>query len=519
MTNISRRRLLVVGGLSSATVLGARTPAGGTENQIVLPRIPKLPSGLFKLGVASGDPLPDSVVLWTRLAPDPIRGGGMPNRTVPVQWEIASDEQFRQRVQAGTASALPELGHSVHVETRGLRPDAWYFYRFRVGTEISPVGRTRTAPASGAATSRLRFAVASCQNYQHGYYVAHRDLARQNLDFVAFLGDYIYESGPSSTAVRRHEGTGEPFTLAEYRNRYARYRTDADLRAAHAAFPWIVTLDDHEVDNDWAAAVPQDPDKQSPSAFAARRAAAFQAWYEHMPVRQSTRPNVTRMQVYRRFEWGTLARIHVLDTRQYRTDQATTPAQADDPARTMTGAAQERWLTGGLTTGSQRWNIIANQTPVAQTDEVAGPEQVLWMDPWDGYRVQRRRLMELMGTSQVANPLVVTGDRHWTMACDLKPDFNRAGSPVVASELVATSITSNGDEDQAAWHRRWDPVIRESPHWKYGDGRRGYLLCDVDRTRTLATQRVVNTVVSNAGVASQGEQFVVQAGRKGIQLA
>lgn len=522
MPNISRRNLLVVGGLSGAALLGSQTPASGSGRVVPPPTgppVPKLPSGLFQLGVASGDPLPDSVVLWTRLARDPIHGGGMPNQNISVQWEIATDSRFGQRVQSGVSIARPDLGHSVHVETRGLRPNSWYYYRFRVGTDISPVGRTRTAPAYGTNPGRVRFAIASCQNYQHGFFVAHRDLARQNLDFVAFLGDYIYESPVDAAAVRQHEGTHEPLTLTEYRNRYARYRTDADLRAAHANFPWIITLDDHEVDNDWAAAVPQDPDKQSPSAFAARRAAAFQAWYEHMPVRQSSRPNSTRMQVYRRFEWGELARIHVLDTRQYRTDQATTPAQADDPARTMTGAAQERWLTDGLTTGTQRWNIVANQTPVAQTDQKAGPEQVLWTDPWDGYRVQRKRLMELMGTSRVSNPLVITGDRHWTMAADLKPDFNREGSPVVASELVGTSITSNGDEDQAAWHRTWDPIIRESPHWKYGDSRRGYMLCDVDGTRALATQRVMSTVRSASGTASAGEQFVVHAGKKGLERA
>ncbi|MEQ7126833.1 alkaline phosphatase D family protein [Actinopolymorpha sp. B11F2] len=538
MSELSRRRLLTLGGVSVGAALTGVVPAFGTASAApvrqsagrIAATTPSrfaapgavtrsLPTDLFGLGVASGDPWPDSVVLWTRLAPDPLEGGGMPDRAIPVEWEIATDERFRRSVRRGTAHARPEFGHSVHVEPGGLRAGSEYFYRFRAGTEVSSVGRTRTAPAAGTSPRRLRLAYASCQNYQQGFYVAHRDLAEQDLDLVAFLGDYIYESPPSDTGVRRHEGEGEPFSLVEYRNRYARYKTDADLRAAHAACPWIVTFDDHEVDNDWAGPVPQDPDQQAPEEFRERRAAAFQAWYEHMPVRRSVAPEGASIQAYRRFSWGDLARIHVLDTRQYRSDQPTTPDEADDPARTMTGSDQEAWLVGGLTSGRQRWNLLANQAPMAQTDRKAGPEQVLWTDPWDGYRAQRRRLFEVLGSSRVANPVVLTGDRHFTMACDLTTDFDDPEARVVGAEIVGTSISSGGDLAPADWHGTWDQIIAESPYWKYGDGRRGYVVCDVDREAIVATLRVASAVAVEDGSVSAAKRFVVEAGRRGVELS
>ena len=538
--DLSRRRLLTLGGLAAGALAAGTTPTAGTATAAPLPRgaalargvratrlagaptsvvVRRLPTDLFHLGVASGDPWPDSVVLWTRLAPDPLRGGGMPDLAAPVEWEIAGDETFRRPVRRGTALARPDAGHSVHVEPGGLRPDSEYFYRFRAGTEISPVGRTRTAPMPGAQPRRMRLAYASCQHYEQGYYVAHRDLAAQDVDVVAFLGDYIYEKATEGPRARRHEVSDEPYSLEDYRNRYARYKTDADLRAAHASAPWIMSFDDHEVDNDWAGPIPQDPDEQSPETFRARRVAAFQAWYEHMPVRRTAVPAGTSIQAYRRLEWGDLARIHVLDTRQYRTVPPATPDEADDPAGTMTGPAQERWLVDGLTTGRQAWNLVANQAPMAQTDQKAGPEQVLWTNPWDGYRAQRRRLLDVFGSAQVANPVVLTGDRHYTMACDLTTDFDDPESTPVAAEVVGTSVTSAGDLDQSEWHATWDPIIAESPYWKYGDGRRGYVVCDIDRDRVLATLRVVSKVGTRGGTVTSAERFVVESGRRGVEVA
>ncbi|MGW5363106.1 alkaline phosphatase D family protein [Actinopolymorpha pittospori] len=546
---LSRRRMLTAFGGVTVGVLftdraaahgASHTPpnatAGGTPTPAALPQsrafagasarrsLSELPAGgvpsdPFRLGVASGEPWPDSVVLWTRLAPEPLHGGGMPDRAVSVQWQVANDERFTRVVAAGTALARPAEAHSVHVEPEGLLPGRDYFYRFRAGREISPVGRTRTAPARHARPERLRVAVASCQHYQEGYFVAHRDLAEQDLDFVAFLGDYIYETKPLTKSVRRHQGEGEARTLADYRNRYAQYKADPDLRAAHASCPWIVTFDDHEVANDWSGDQPQDPRKESPTSFRARRAAALRAWYEHTPVRRTAAPRAGGIAAHRRFQWGDLARIHVLDTRQHRSPRAKSPRDYTDPDRTMTGAAQERWLLDGLNGGRQLWNLLANQVPMARTDRRAGPEQHLWADPWDGFQAQRARLLKALGAPRVANPVVLSGDRHFTMVCDLERDFDVPDSPVVATEIVGTSMTSGGDQDQAAWHRQWDRIIAESPYWKYGDARRGYVVCDVDRERLLATLRVASRVGDPDATVRADRKFVVQAGRRGLDTA
>ena len=339
--HVDRRRFLGLGAVGAAAVftsssgLLAPSTAGAapTRRQIVDP---------FTLGVASGEPTPDGVVLWTRLAPDPLHGGGMPAHRYPVQWQVATDERFRRIVAAGTEHALPELGHSVHAEVSGLRPASWYFYRFRFRGELSPVGRTKTAPAPGAATARTAFALTSCQQFTDGYYTAHRHMSEEDLDLVIQVGDYIYEGTGNPTQLRPHEGTTEPITLENYRNRHAQYKTDADLQACHAAFPWVVVLDDHEIDNNWADEVPQDPPAQPHDAFLARRAAAFQAYYEHMPLRRSSIPSGIDIQLYRRLTFGDLLDIHVLDTRQYRSDQD--QALRLDPTRTILGDEQEQWL-------------------------------------------------------------------------------------------------------------------------------------------------------------------------------
>ncbi|MFG2003310.1 alkaline phosphatase D family protein [Spirillospora sp. NPDC048911] len=488
---------------------GVRTAAGGP-----------LPTGLFTLGVASGDPEPDGVVLWTRLAPKPVEGGGMPDRNVVVRWEIAADERFQDVRRAGRALARPSLGHSVHVEVSGLSPDREYFYRFRAGTEISPAGRTRTAPSSYTDPRRLRFAFASCQSWQDGYYTAYEHLLKEDVAFVAFLGDYIYESPPSTSGVRTHEGTDEPSTLGQYRDRHAQYRTDPQLQAVHALCPWIVALDDHEVDNDWAGAVPQDPAKQLPEQFHDRRIAAFQAYYEHMPLRRGSMPHRLDMQLYRRFHFGRLLSLHVLDTRQYRSDQPADEQGASAPVATITGAAQERWLTRGLTRSDARWNVLANQVMIAQSDEAAGPGHAFgdW-DNWGGYLVQRARLMRLFGSGRVRNPVVVTGDRHATWASDLKLDFDDPASATVGAEIVGTSVSSGGDTDQTAFHRRWDPLRAENPHWKYWDGRRGYVVCDVESDRMTSRLRVVDTVRRQTGATIKtAAEFVVEAGKPGITV-
>src|SRR5829696_1759568 len=378
---MDRRGFLTLAGGGAATLAladalapAAALAADGRRARAAA-RATRVPPGPFTLGVASGDPLPDGVVLWTRLAPTPLDpGGGMPDAPVPVAYEVAADERFRRIVRRGSALARPAGAHTVHADVRGLRPGATYWYRFRAGGELSPTGRARTAPAAGARVRRARFATASCQNYQDGYYTAHQALAGEDLDFVVFLGDYIYEGRPNPAALRSHDGVAEPLTLDEYRSRHALYRSDPDLQAAHAAFPWVVTLDDHEVDNNWADDIPQDPGLQSPEAFRARRIAAFQAYWEHMPLRRAQAPRGPDMTLYRRLGWGDLLQLDVLDTRQYRSDQPTSLAGAEDPASTMLGAEQEAWLDRGLAGSSARWNALAQpRCSTSTTGTVTGP--------------------------------------------------------------------------------------------------------------------------------------------------
>lgn len=378
-SRVKRRQVLI----GTGAITGLALVNQLSSKAIAQPRFSAYP---FSLGVASGEPLPDGVVLWTRLAPDPLNGGGMQQQKVPVQWQVAADENMRQVVRAGVALATPELGHSVHVEVQGLRPARWYWYQFRVGNELSAIGRTRTAPRFGYATDKLRFAFASCQNWQSGYYTAYKYMVQEDLDLVVHLGDYIYEGGPSPTALRQHNGNGEPATLEEYRNRHALYKTDPNLQAAHAAFPWITTWDDHEVDNNYANDVPQDPERQSRAAFVDRRAAAYQAYYEHLPLRRFSLPTGPDMQLYRRLTFGNLAEFNVLDTRQYRSDQACGDgtrigcAEAFDPSRTITGSEQEQWLFQGLSKSPARWNILAQQVFMTQRDFDPEAEVRLSMD-------------------------------------------------------------------------------------------------------------------------------------------
>ncbi len=439
----------------------------------------------FQLGVASGEPLPNSVILWTRLAPSPLNGGGMPTVNVPVKWQIADDENMRRIIRSGTVMATPEFGHSVHVEAQGLRPATWYWYRFQVGNEVSPIGRTRTAPRFGSRTDEFRFAFASCQNWEQGYYAAYKHMAEEDLDLVVHLGDYIYEGRPNPQALRPHEGTDEPITLEQYRNRYAQYKSDPNLQAAHAAFPWIVTWDDHEVDNNWADEIPQDPEQQPREQFLKRRAAAFQAYYENMPLRRFSIPSGIDLQLYRRLTFGDLVEFNVLDTRQYRSNQPCNDRieprcpEAFDPSATMTGSEQEQWLFKGLDRSSARWNVLAQQIVFTQHDWTAGPESAFNIDAWDGYVVPRQRILDFLKQRRPSNPVVITGDTHSSWVSDLKADFNNPDSATVGTEFVGTSISSSfGASD------RIEAALPESPWVKYFNGRqRGYVRCDLNRDR------------------------------------
>ena len=345
---------------------------------------PRFVDDPFQLGVASGDPTSSGAVIWTRLAPRPLEpDGGMEARTT-VTWEVAEDEGFGRVARSGRVFAAPELAYSVHVDVDGLSPDRWYHHRFTAGDVQSPVGRLRTAPASGSVVP-LRFAVASCQHYETGYFTAFEHMAREDLDLVTHLGDYIYEYGGIGERVRRHAGL-EIRVLDDYRRRYAQYKMDPALQAAHARCPWIVTWDDHEVDNNYAAGVGENL-MESEEQVHARRAAAYQAWWEHMPVRVPHARSWADLTIVRAVDWGALARFSVLDTRQYRSDQecgdGLRPVPCGnlaDPARSMLGDAQERWLAEGLGNSDARWQVLAQQVMVAPFDNVAGDARNLSMD-------------------------------------------------------------------------------------------------------------------------------------------
>ncbi|KIF71783.1 alkaline phosphatase [Streptomyces sp. AcH 505] len=510
MPELTRRRLLAAGAAASGAVAASQlltAPAAGAAGRRPLAADP------FTLGVASGDPLTTAVVIWTRLAVDPLNGGGMPDSPVAVQWQVAQDQSFRKVVRRGVAIADPDLAHSVHVDVRGLEPGRVYWYRFRAGTYVSPAGRTRTIARD---PSKLRVALASCQNWQNGYFTPYADMREQEPDIVLFVGDYIYESAPTASAVRVHEGSGEPYSLLQYRNRYAQYKTDPDLLAMHAAAPWIVTFDDHEVDNDFAGDVPQDPAQQSHDAFVSRLTAAYQAYYEHMPVRASAVPNGPHLQMYRSFDFGRLARLNVLDTRQFRSDQTTTQAGAEDPAMTMLGAPQRAWLAGNLASSHARWNLTASQIMMAETDLLAGPGKEWFYDAWDGYQVERNDLLARF--RQVDNPVVLSGDRHLTMISDLKRDYADPGSAVVGAEFVGTSISSNGDQDATAFNAMWDPLRGDNPHWKVIDYHRGYHLFDIGERGIDAQVRVVGTVLKPQSASTTLSSLRVDAGRPGVHV-
>ncbi len=473
----------------------------------------------FTLGVASGDPLPNGVVLWTRLAPEPLDGGGMPMVNVEVAWEIAHDRAFSKVAGKGTAIARPELGHSVHVEADGLEPAREYFFRFRCGAEVSQTGRTKTAPAAGVAVDRLRFAVCGCSHYEAGLFTAFRHIAADLFDFVIHTGDYIYEGrdegGRSATTVRRHQGQ-EIYTLVDYRNRYALYKTDRDLMAAHASAPFIMTWDDHEVDNDYAGN--SDENATPPEVFLLRRAAAYQAYFESMPLRRQALPSGPDMLLYRRLYFGNLIDLSMLDTRQYRSPQVCGGGQAAceqafDPARTMVGAKQEQWLFDNLASARARWTVIGQQVPTFARN-VQGR---FAMDKWDGYVASRQRLYQRLLDTKAPNPIVLSGDVHTHWGADLKMDFANPSSATVGAEFTNTSITSGGDGSDV--QASWNEMRSNNPHIHYHSARRGYVTCTATDTTMRADFMVLDRVTVPERPARVGGSLVVEAGRPGIVKA
>ena len=480
----------------------------------------------FTLGVASGSPSLDGFVLWTRLMAA-TGGEPLPNAPIQVRWELATDAQFQRIVQSGEAIASPDLAHSVHVEVVGLSAsNVRYWYRFMVSDAVSPSGRTRTLPPF-ASTEPLTIALASCQNYEHGYFGAYRHMALEELDCVVFVGDYIYEYGMTPNRVRQHN-SATCTTLDAYRARYALYKSDPDLQLAHAAFPWIVTWDDHEVANDYAN---DRAESGRGATFLARRAAAYRAYWEHQPLRHAQMPTSEGVQLYRRYAWGQTANLHMLDARQYRDYQVCTPLdqggsrtindstcpERQDPNRSLLGARQEAWLDEGLQRSTAAFDIVGQQSIMAQMRMTATrapepqPANAFWNDSWDGYPAARRRALAAWGTKK--NVLTLGGDVHATYISDLQADFDDTSSPILATEIVGTSITSPS-WPQAATER----VLRNNPHMKFAKSdQRGYTVLQVDAKKVTVQLRVIDNARVQHTVISTAANFLVEAGRPGAQ--
>lgn len=524
--DLSRRRLL-----RGATAMAALAALGPPASRRAVAQ-PVFRAYPFAMGVASGDPAPDGVVLWTRLCPEPLAGGWMPRVAVETGWEVAADPGMRQVVQKGTALARPELGHSVHVEVAGLEPGRTYFYRFRAGKEASPVGRTRTAPAADAMPTALRFVSAGCQHWEHGFFTAWRHVAEETqVDFVAHYGDYIYEyrargNAPGGApAVRQHNGE-EIHTIDDYRNRYALYRGDADLQAAHAAHPFLMSFDDHEVDNNWAGSDSEEdggarfPVAVPPEIFALRKAIAFQAWYEAMPVRRAQMPRGPEITAWRALRWGRLADIAVLDTRGYRDNQpcgdinGAPCAEVDRPEQQMLGAAQEAWLFERMARTDATWKVLAQQVPVMRRD--FGTDRLaISMDKWDAYPKARDRLTRHIHEARVQNVAILTGDVHQAWAGTVHLDANDPASPAVASEFVATSISSNGDGSEVLGST--ERVFARNPHIAFFNNRRGYTLHEATPARLVATYRGVDHVTRPGAPRVDKGVFVTEAGDPAVK--
>ncbi|KPU94903.1 alkaline phosphatase [Variovorax paradoxus] len=492
---------------------------------------------LFPLGVASGSPTPDGFVLWTRLLDGPVPGTvpfDTPRLPLPaaltVRWEVAEDEAFRRIVRAGQANALAELGHAVHVEVSGLRPDRWYFYRFMHGDAVTQTARTRTAPALHAMPGRTRFAFVSCQRWEQGHYAGYRHMLDEDLDLVVFLGDYVYEYAmpkkpPSYQLVRTHTLPAAK-TLADFRDRYALYKTDAQLQAAHRACPWLVTWDDHEVQNDYAGLEGTGP----AGDFLARRGAGYQAFYENMPLRASVLTQgvgglgtLDGLRIHERHAWGRLLRFHMLDTRQYRDRQpcrvpgeespsSVTPTgcpELRDPARSILGSYQERWLEQGLAQDAalgERWSVVAQQTIFAQRNYKPLPAESYHPSTWDGYPASRQRVLDAVQGAGARNTVFLGGDIHQNYVSRVLADFSRPQSPVIASEFCGTSIASASGTAQS----RAQEIADNNPHILLArSDRRGYAVADVTPGRWLTSLRVLDDVAQPDSGISTLARFAV----------
>ena len=517
-----RRRQLLGITVASAALIGLPKTGWGRFNWSSDP---------FSLGVASGSPTSNSMVLWTRLGPEALAQTGRTHAQVPVTWQLAHDARFTQIVQQGELTALPALGHSLHAEVTGLLPARSYFYRFIAGDATSPVGQTRTFPAPGQAASRLRVAYASCQRWGDGFYTAYRDMREQNLDVVMFLGDYIYEYPASASRDVRQTTGGWVLTLDDYRARYALHKSDPHLQAMHAACPWIVTWDDHEVQNDYAELHAGFSGAPIPD-FAARRRSAYQAFYENMPVRYADFARLLKresdqVQVFGSVKFGQLATLYNLDNRQYRHRQACTPG--DRPGggrinperceligqeyRTLLGEQQEGWLKRQFERSETQWNLIGQQSLIGPRSMGSSMPNI-WNDGWDGYPAARQRLIDSIRVTRLKNPVVLGGDVHQNWVGHILSDYARHESPAVAVEFCGTSISSRNRATEAEVAK----ILSNSPYFIFANAQyRGYGVVDVTQHTLTTTLRAVKNIRDPDSEVMTLARFGVNAGRSMVQ--
>jgi alkaline phosphatase D len=511
---LSRRLFLAyAAGLSAVPLLGRTAVAKHAKA--------KLSDDPFRLGIASGDPNSNSVVLWTRLAPRPLEpDSGMEPSDVKVAWEIADDDSMRKVIRRGTAVATPQLSHSVHVEVDNLDPDRWYWYRFRVGDAESPIGRTRTMPADDASPPELRFAFASCQHFESGLYTAYEHMAKEELDFVCHLGDYIYDRAGKDGRVRKHSN-GELRTLEDFRVRHSQYKTDPLLQTMHTRCPWVVTWDDHEVCNDYAGSGAEKEHMNDPAAFLKIRAGAYQAYYENMPLRHTSLPKGPDARLYRKQSFGRLAELLVLDGRQYRTPQPNDDKASDlnhdatSAKNTMLGKRQFAWVKDSLGQSNASWNVLANQVIMALIDIERGPGRIFPMDEWSGYVHERNALMKFIQERKVANAVVITGDNHANWVNDLRVDDLRTNTPVVATEFVGTSISSGGNGSE--YDERARQLMAENPGVKFFNGERGYVRCTVTPKTWQSDFRTVAQIEKPGAPIVTRATYVIESGEPGAK--
>ncbi len=539
------RRLFLGAGAAGTAVIATGLGAAPAQASRTAPLGGERPFGtVFTLGVASGEPGDRSVIIWTRLAPDPFApdGGMDPTRRAPVEWEMATDPSFANVVRKGRANLQASRGFTAHVQVSRLQPNTEYWYRFKADNELSPIGRTKTLPTSRDHVDELRFAHVSCNDYQHGLWGAFNGLAEERLDFWIHVGDYIYEYGPNPAARRQHDGgpTDSIESLKQYRDRWALYRMDPALQAAHASAPMLWVPDDHEVENNHAGLI--DEEEEGPTErFRLQKAAAFQAAWEHLPMPKYRRPKEEDFRLYRDFRYGRLASIQLLDTRQFRDDQdggdGIVPRPAGlDPDTSILGDRQERQVKTALTDsragGKATWKVLAQQVVMSETpfflpDGSGGVVQTFNMDAWDGYVASRTRILDHIAERDVDNVVVLAGDIHSTWINDLCTDFTRPEETVVASEFVCTGISSNFP---GAFVDLVGGSAAATPNVKYfnagkavrastADEHHGYLSHRITEDLWETQVREVANIEDPAAPTSTVATWVVENGKPGPQEA